>query len=239
MTPSATENSTIVIRDINGAAAMRAVEELQKETWRVPDLDVVPLTHMVAARAAGGTLIGAFDRETLVGFAYGFVDPCRFVRITRPSFSSGAYLKTHIPNRIYPPGTVPAYSNYGAALAGYIVERVSGHPFNQYVEENIFKPLGMTHSTFVQPLPPSLAPYMSSGFQLASDGPKPFEVVTPFPAGSLSSSAADMARFMMAHVQDGQLGDARILRSETARLMHSRQFALDPAANAMAYGFYE
>ena len=73
MTPSATENSTIVIRDINGAAAMRAVEELQKETWRVPDLDVVPLTHMVAAQAAGGTLIGAFDRETLVGFAYGFV----------------------------------------------------------------------------------------------------------------------------------------------------------------------
>lgn len=73
MTPSATENSTIVIRDINGAAAMRAVEELQKETWGVPDLDVVPLTQMVAAQAAGGTLIGAFDRETLVGFAYGFV----------------------------------------------------------------------------------------------------------------------------------------------------------------------
>ena len=151
----------------------------------------------------------------------------------------GAYMKTHIPARIYPPGTVPAYSNYGAALAGYVVERVSGHPFNEYIEENIFKPLGMTHSTFVQPLPPSLAPYMSNGYQLASDGPKSFEIVTPFPAGSLSSAAADMARFMMAHLQDGQLGDARILRSETARLMHSRQSALDPAANAMAYGFYE
>ena len=148
-------------------------------------------------------------------------------------------MKTHIPARIYPPGTVPAYSNYGAALAGYIVERVSGRPFNQYVEENIFKPLGMTHSTFVQPLPLALAPYMSNGYQLASDGPKPFEVVVPFPAGSLSSTATDMARFMIAHLQDGQLGDARILRPETARLMHSRLFALDPAANAMAYGFYE
>ena len=151
----------------------------------------------------------------------------------------GAYLKTHIPGRIYPPGTVPAYSNYGAALAGYIVERVSGRPFNQYVEENIFKPLGMTHSTFVQPLPLALAPFMSNGYQLASDGPKPFEMVVAFPAGSLSSTGADMARFMMAHLQDGQLGDARILRPETARLMHSRLFALDAAANGMCYGFYE
>jgi CubicO group peptidase (beta-lactamase class C family) len=151
----------------------------------------------------------------------------------------GEYMKTHIPTRIYPPGTAPAYSNYGASLAGYIVERVSGLPFEQYVEENIFKPLGMTHSTFAQPLPSALAPNMSNGYQLASDGPKPFEMIVPFPAGSLSSSAADMARFMLAHLQDGQLGDARILRLETARLMHSRLFDLDAAANGMCYGFYE
>ncbi|MDQ3712727.1 MAG: beta-lactamase family protein [Acidobacteriota bacterium] len=151
----------------------------------------------------------------------------------------GEYLKTHIPARIYPPGTVPAYSNYATALAGYIVERVSGRPFNEYIEENIFKPLGMTHSTFVQPLPPALAPNMSNGYQLASDEPQPFEVVNAFPAGSLSSTSEDMARFMLAHLQEGQLGDVRILRPETARLMHSRLFALDPAANAMAYGFYE
>src|SRR6266496_2464755 len=123
----------------------------------------------------------------------------------------GQYLKTHIPRRIFPPGTIPAYSNYGASLAGYIVERVSGRPFNEYINENIFKPLGMTHSTFVQPLPATLAPYMSDGYQIASDGPKPFEMVVAFPAGSLSSTATDMAQFMMAHLQDGQLGSARIL----------------------------
>ena len=161
------------------------------------------------------------------------------IRTGSESPNLGEYLKTHIPARIFPPGTVPAYSNYGASLAGYIVERVSGLPFNQYIEENIFKPLGMTHSTFAQPLPPDLAPLMSNGYRLASDGPKPFEVVVPAPAGSLSSTAADMARFMMAHLQDGQLGDARILRPETARLMHSRLFALDDAANGMCYGFYE
>lgn len=71
--PAATETPTIVIRDIDGGAEMRAVEELQKEVWGLPDLDVVPLSHLVAAKAAGGTLLGAFDREILVGFVYGFV----------------------------------------------------------------------------------------------------------------------------------------------------------------------
>lgn len=151
----------------------------------------------------------------------------------------GQYLKTHIPGRIYPPGTVPAYSNYATAVAGYIVERVSGRPFEQYVAENILKPLKMTHSTFSQPLPPELAPFMSGGYRLGSDGAQPFEVVNPYPAGSLSSSATDIAQFMMAHLQGGQLGDAKILKPETARLMHSRLFALDDAANAMCYGFYE
>ena len=151
----------------------------------------------------------------------------------------GDYLKTHLPRRVFPSGTVPAYSNYGTALAGYIVERVSGRPFNEYVEENIFKPLGMTHSTFRQPLPEPLAGQMSAGYRLGSDEAREFEVVNVPPAGSLSSSASDMARFIIAHLQEGQFGDVRILRPETARLMHSRLFALDDAANAMAYGFYE
>ena len=151
----------------------------------------------------------------------------------------GQYLKTHIPTRIYPPGTVPAYSNYATSVAGYIVERVSGKPFDEYVAENIFKPLNMTHSSFTQPLPSNLAPFMSNGYRLGSGDAQPFEIVNPFPAGSLSSSATDMAQFMIAHLQDGQLGSARILKPETARLMHSRLFALDDAANAMCYGFYE
>jgi CubicO group peptidase (beta-lactamase class C family) len=151
----------------------------------------------------------------------------------------GQYLKTHIPSRIYPPGTVPAYSNYATAVAGYIVERVSGRPFEEYVDENILKPLNMVHSTFKQPLPPELAPLMSNGYRLGSDTAELFEVINPFPAGSLSSSATDMAQFMMAHLADGELGGARILKPETARLMHSRLFALDEGANAMCYGFYE
>jgi CubicO group peptidase (beta-lactamase class C family)/fluoride ion exporter CrcB/FEX len=151
----------------------------------------------------------------------------------------GSYLKNHLPAEIFPPGTTPAYSNYGAALAGYIVQRVSGIPLDEYINRNIFQPLGMIHSSFKQPLPAELLPLMSGGYGIASEDAKPFEVVTAWPAGSLSISAGDIARFMIAHLQNGRYGDATILRPETAELMHTRQFGLDPGLNGIACGFYE
>ena len=80
---------------------------------------------------------------------------------------------------------------------------------------------------------------MSNAYILGSDEAKPFENIGPFPAGSLSSTATDMAKFMLAHLQNGKFGNSQILKPETAKLMHSRLFALDDKANAMAYGFYE
>lgn len=151
----------------------------------------------------------------------------------------GVYLANHVPKRIFPPGTTPAYSNYATTVAGYIVERVSGKPFNEYIASNIFQPLGMSHTTFEQPLPASLKPLMSNGYRLASDKAKPFEVVQAWPAGSVSTSAMDMARFMIAHLQNGEYNGVHILHPETAQLMHARQFASNPAMNAMALGFYE
>ena len=151
----------------------------------------------------------------------------------------GAHLASHQPKRIFPPGTTPAYSNYATALAGYIVERVSGKSFAEYVEEFIFGPLGMKHATFRQPLPKDLEPLMSKGYKLGSGKPQPFECVIPTPAGALSASGGAMARFMMAHLQDGRLDAAQILKPETARLMHARQRGLSPDMNAMCLGFYE
>ncbi len=156
-----------------------------------------------------------------------------------PIASLREHLTAHMPERVYPPGTTPAYSNYGASLAGYIVERVSGKPFNQYVSENIFTPLAMARSTFAQPLPPDLKSFMSNGYNVGSGKSKPFEIVEEAPAGALSATAADMAKFMIAHLQDGKFNDVQILRSETAKTMHSRQFGLHQALNGMCLGFYE
>ena len=151
----------------------------------------------------------------------------------------GEYLREHIPGRIFPPGVTPAYSNYATAMAGYIVQRTSGKPFEQYVADNIFIPLGMGHTTFVQPLPPNLSSFMSNGYQQASKEAKPYEFVQAFPAGSVATSAADMCIFMMAHLQDGRWNDKQILKPETAKLMHARAFGSDPRLNGMALGFYE
>src|SRR6267142_2230621 len=151
----------------------------------------------------------------------------------------GEYLRDHLPARIFPPGTTPAYSTNATALAGYIVQRVSGKPFEQYVADNIYGPLSMPHTTFVQPLPTELQPLMSNGYLRASQSAKPYEFVQAYPAGSVATSAVDMCSFMIAHLQEGQFGSARILKPETAKLMHSRQFASDPRLNGMALGFYE
>lgn len=153
--------------------------------------------------------------------------------------SLGEYLKAHLPLRVYPPGVTPAYSNYGATLAGYIVQRVSGQPFDDYVEQHIFAPLGMAHSTFRQPLSETLKPLMSNGYAVASQPAKPFEIVQAWPAGSASMTATDISHFMIAHLQDGRYEGSQILRSETARLMHTRAFENLPSMNAMALGFYE
>jgi CubicO group peptidase (beta-lactamase class C family) len=150
------------------------------------------------------------------------------------------YLVNHMPARLFPPGTTPAYSNYSTTLAGYIVQRVSGKPFNQYIEDNIYKPLDMQHATFVQPLPDNLKGLMSSGYKTASGGAKEFELVQPWPAGSSSVSAMDMTHFMIAHLQNGKYNGAQILKPETAQMMHTRQaLPAGDALNAMCLGFYE
>ena len=151
------------------------------------------------------------------------------------------YLKDRMPARIRPPGEVTAYSNYGSALAAYIVAQVSGMPYDEYVEKNILLPLGMRNTTFEQPLPPELSKNMSQGYIYASGDFKtePFEVLQIWPAGSGSSTSEDMAKFMIAHLQNGRYGDNRILQESTAKEMHSQLFTNDPKVNGWTYGFWE
>jgi CubicO group peptidase (beta-lactamase class C family) len=177
----------------------------------------------------------------LMTHSEGFSDAAKDLILTDPHSLGGlgATLKAAIPARIYEPGTTPAYSNYGASLAGYIVQRVSGERFEDYVQRHIFTPLGMTHSTFDQPLPKGWLANMSKGYRVASRPPGPYELISLSPAGALATSGSDMARFMIAHLQDGQYQGQRILAANTAELMHSPQFRPVPSLPAMALGFYQ
>jgi len=122
------------------------------------------------------------------------------------------WLVSHMAARIHPPGDYAGYSNYNAMLAGYIVARVSGQPYDQYIQECIFNPLGMAHSTTQSPIPPDLRANLSLGYKYV-DGA--FQVVPDYvaqpallPSGGHQMSATDMARFMIMHLQGGFYGDA-------------------------------
>ncbi|HEY6069926.1 MAG TPA: serine hydrolase domain-containing protein [Chthoniobacterales bacterium] len=149
------------------------------------------------------------------------------------------YLVNQMPARIFPPGKVPSYSNYGFSLAGYIVERVSGEKFERYIDNHILKPLRMDHSTFDQPLPAQLAAQMSKGYRDASKKPRDFEFVQAAPAGSLSTTAADMTRFMLAFLQNGSVDGVSILKPETVQQMQTRQFELNPMICGLGITFME
>jgi len=154
--------------------------------------------------------------------------------------SLGDYLKRWTPTRVYEAGTTPAYSNWGTALTGYLVERVSGETFDDYVDKHVFGPLGMTRSSFRQPLPPALAALMASGYKPGEPAGK-FEIVGPAPAGSLSSTGTDMAKFMIAHLDGGK----GLLSPAVAATMHDSPLdkvnpvSLLPPLNRMELGFFE
>ncbi len=128
-----------------------------------------------------------------------------------PPMPLGKWLAANLPHRLFPKGDVEAYSNYGVTLAGYIVERISGEPFAAYVQRHIIDPLGMSHSTFAQPLPAELAALMAKSYRRSDQPPiAPFETILA-PAGGLSATADDMSRFLRALMNGGELDGVRIL----------------------------
>ncbi len=184
------------------------------------------------------TFLEPITMKHLMSHTAGFEDRKFEMAVTSPEqlLSLGRYLADHIPTRVRSVGQVSAYSNYGADLAGYIVERISGIPYSNYVEANIFKPLGMGQTTAVEPLPADLRPNMSQGYRLIKGTIQPgfFELLSTQPSGAISSTASDMARFMMACL-DGKL----FAKESTQQLMLSRLWSHSPEFTGLTYGFWE
>ncbi|MFO8029207.1 MAG: serine hydrolase domain-containing protein [Cyclonatronaceae bacterium] len=180
----------------------------------------------------------------LLSHTAGFEDVLDDLFTFDPQPPLSEYIHRHQPARIFPPGSVMAYSNYGAALAGYIVERISGEPFEEYVARHIFTPLGMDHATMEQPPPADLAEKLVTPYRWVDDRflPGRFEHM-PAPAGGLSTTAADMARFLQANLRGGRLDQGEIqgtfLQEKTLAQMYSPLFTHHPLLGGMAHGFKE
>ncbi|MEQ8836931.1 MAG: serine hydrolase, partial [Lacipirellulaceae bacterium] len=191
----------------------------------------------------------AFDKPVtlrhLMTHSPGFEDEIiEFIVVGSPDdFTSlEVALKNNIPKRLYKPGKVSAYSNYGSALAGYIVERATGVPFDTYIRRNILDPLGMPKATFKEPVPVGagdhlMKPYYQAGgkFHIA-----PMEYIhNVAPAGALTTTANELARFMIALLNDGEFEEVDILPGDAGDQMLSRIFGHDPRVPGLAHGIYE
>ena len=170
----------------------------------------------------------------------GFEDP-PYVRNTDPEQVPplAEYLAENIPPRPNAPGEVHRYSNYGYALVALIVEETAGIPFDQYVDENIFQPLGMDQCSYL--LAPPLPETLATGY-LQTNGeqvPQPLDYDGDYPAGSIFSTAEDMTHFMLAHLQDGCYKGGCILGADSLEAMHQKQAETPYDGQAVTFGFTE
>ena len=174
------------------------------------------------------------------GFEEGFVGYL-IANDPKSQLPISAALRQHMAERVRAPGEMSSYSNYGATLAGLIVEQVSGLPYNEYIATHIFNPLDMQFTTVQEPVPERLRPYVATSYKQENGAPvaQKYEIVGGFrPAGSGAASALDMAHFMIAHLRNGRYADREILAPQTLQTMHATAFRLDPRLPGMALGFY-
>ncbi|MBX0297562.1 serine hydrolase domain-containing protein [Haloarcula nitratireducens] len=154
-------------------------------------------------------------------------------------------LAEHRPARVRPPGKFVAYSNYGTALAGHVLVEQYDTSFAEYIGGRIFTPLEMGDTTYAQPLPARLEPRRAIGYTYQNGDYRahsPLIWTLPPEGGSFRTTGTDMGRFMLAHLNEGMYGSARILEAESVEDMHRRHITKSrdvPELNGMAYGFIE
>lgn len=171
--------------------------------------------------------------RNLLTHTAGFEEGAFGMSESRPedALSLGDTLRRTMPHQVRAPGVGTSYSNHGVSLAGYIVERTAGMPFAAYVEENILRPLAMTHSTFIDPLPAALASHLALPYQF-DDGDfheRAAQIVSGLaPAAALSASATDMAHFMIAELDAGSYEGRSVLLPATLAEMQREQFSVSP-----------
>ncbi len=160
------------------------------------------------------------------------------------------YLRQERPDRVLAPGVLSSYSNYGTALAGAAVTFGKDETFERMAEEEIFLPLGMTHTTFREPrperrglpgaMPARLRSDVTDGFGWQAGGFKAlaYEYVGhAAPAGSVSSTAGDMARYMLALLGDGTWNGVTIHGPRAAQAFRTPLQRTPEGMNGWPHGF--
>lgn len=188
--------------------AIAVLQLVEKGKLRL-DRDVNDYLNFRIPTPQGGTPV---TLRLLLTHRAGFEDHFKDLFATGAPEPLEVYVRRSAPHRLFIHGDVPAYSNYGYALAGYVAAGASGERFEDYAASHILKPLGMDRSTFEQPLPPSLASLAARGYPAATSPAVPYFESVPAPAGGLSATAIDMGRFMVALLNGNPVVEAALLR---------------------------
>ena len=149
-------------------------------------------------------------------------------------------LARFLPPQVRAPGLAHQYDNFGIALAGHLVENVTGAEFEDHVTASILEPLGMSNSTYGRAVPDTddVLPHEAlPGAEGAAEVPPMY--VNALPTGGLWTTGEDIAAFMLAHLGDGEHDGVRILQPDTVAEMHRTQFTPDPKLAGIGYGFFE
>jgi CubicO group peptidase (beta-lactamase class C family) len=150
-----------------------------------------------------------------------------------------AFLREHLV-RVRPPGRVTSYSSFGMALAGLLVEDVSGLTYEEYLQRHIFAPLEMSR-THVTP-PAHLQSSLATGYEYAGGAHTraPYEWYHTTPAGAINATAMDMARLLIALLARPAAADgARLLSADALARMQRRQATMHPLIAGWGYGLQE
>jgi CubicO group peptidase (beta-lactamase class C family)/D-alanyl-D-alanine dipeptidase len=126
---------------------------------------------------------------------------------------------------VYEPRTHAKYSNAAIATVGYVLQRVTGQPFTEYVKQAVLGPLGLRHSAFEPE--PELTKDLAKAYMWSYDG-RTFEApkfqLGMSPAGSMYSTVRDLARFASVLFAGGRAGNIQVLKPETLEQMWTPQF---------------
>ncbi|MFY7069474.1 serine hydrolase domain-containing protein [Nocardiopsis changdeensis] len=147
-------------------------------------------------------------------------------------------VRTAVPERLFAPGEYTGYSNYGIALAGYVVQEVSGVPFEEYVRQTVFTPLGMEDTSFEQ-LADVRADRPLVTSHLADGTPAGDAFIGDVPAGAAVTTVGDMARFMEALLDGGRIDGEQALAPGVAEAMLEQHAGMHPETTGMGYGTYQ
>jgi len=149
------------------------------------------------------------------------------------------HLKKALPGPARTPGFVSVYSDYGIALAGHVIEEISGMSYQEYVDKHILQPLGMTNSGLILTPERSLQMAMPGAADPTNFPPADFNYSNFAPATEIHSTVGDMAKFMLMQLGYKDGTNEQILKPETRKLMQTRQFSPHPSAFGWGYAFRE